>query len=74
MKSKKIYLDSVSQLLIGKKKDRKAFLNKLSHDIDEYLLSARTPPAQIWKKNSERLSSYCMNMPLHMTKKNCLNP
>lgn len=40
MKSKKIYLDSVSQLLIGKKKDRKAFLNKLSHGIDEYLLSA----------------------------------
>ena len=74
MKSKKIYLDSVSQLLIGKKKDRKAFLNKLIHDIDEYLLSAPDASCTDLEKNSERLSSYCMNMPLHMTKKNCLNP
>lgn len=37
MKCKKMYLDSVKQLLIGKKKNRKIFLNDLSHDIDEYL-------------------------------------
>lgn len=43
MKSKKIYLNSVRQLLVGKKKTRKTFLNNLSHDIDEYLLS--TPDA-----------------------------
>lgn len=43
MRNKKLYLHSVEQLLIGKRKDRKAFLNNLSQDIDEYLLS--TPDA-----------------------------
>lgn len=37
MRNKKLYLHSVEQLLIGKRKDRKAFLNNLSQDIDEYL-------------------------------------
>ena len=43
MRNKNLYLHSVEQLLIGKRKDRKAFLNNLSQDIDEYLLS--TPDA-----------------------------
>lgn len=43
MRNKSLYLHSVEQLLIGKRKDRKAFLNNLSQDIDEYLLS--TPDA-----------------------------
>ena len=43
MRSKNLYLHSVEQLLIGKRKDRNAFLNNLSQDIDEYLLS--TPDA-----------------------------
>lgn len=40
MKNKKRYLDSVSQLLIGKRKAKTAFLNNLSCDIDEYLLNS----------------------------------
>ena len=43
MRNKNLYLHSVEQLLIGKRKNRKAFLNNLSQDIDEYLLS--TPDA-----------------------------
>lgn len=43
VRNKNLYLHSVEQLLIGKRKDRKAFLNNLSQDIDEYLLS--TPDA-----------------------------
>lgn len=43
MRNKKLYLHSVEQLLIGKRKDRKTFLNNLRQDIDEYLLS--TPDA-----------------------------
>ena len=43
MRNKKLYLHSVEQPLIGKRKDRKVFLNNLRQDIDEYLLS--TPDA-----------------------------